>query len=48
MLLYTYLPEAGSEGSMHGGRKLACGALPSKEEPVTNALCHDVVVLSAL
>ena len=47
-LLYAYLSEARSKGSMHGGRKLACGALPSKEEPFTDALCHDVIVLSAL
>ena len=33
---------------MHSGRELAGGAFTSKEEPVANALCHDVVVLSAL
>ena len=43
-----YLSEAGSKGSMHGGRKLARGALPSKIQPVTYALCHDVVVFSSL
>ena len=32
---------------MHGGRELAGGALASEEEPVTKALSHDVIVLSA-
>ena len=32
---------------MHGGREFASGALSSKEQPVADALCHDVVVFSA-
>lgn len=33
---------------MHGGREFASGPFSSKEEPVPDTLCHDVVVLSAL
>lgn len=33
---------------MHGGRKFARGALPSKIQPVAYAFCHDIIVLSPL
>ena len=48
VLAMNYLSEAREKGSVHGCWKLACGGFPCKEDPVPQALCHDVIVLRAL